>query len=108
MKIFLEFLIGAVIVMFISVFAYEAYMIFKNENTFKQRMKIIKAIHAYFQSKKDIEEMDVSEIDYMYHSVEPYYNTLNRRFDWGYKNIVPPDVYEKIEPYIGDNYDKNF
>lgn len=102
MKIFLGFLIGAVIVMFICL-AYDAYMISKNENTFKQRMKIIKAIHAYFQSKKDIEEMDVSEIDYMYHSIESYYNTLNRRFDWGYKNIVPSDVYEKIEPYIKDD-----
>lgn len=107
MKIFLGFLIGAVIVMFIYL-AYNAYMIFKNENTFKQRMKIIKAIHAYFQSKKAVGKMDVSEIEYMYHSVEPYDNTLNRRFDWGYKNIVPPDVYEKIEQYIGDNYDKNF
>lgn len=99
MKIFLGFLIGAVIVMFIYL-VYSAYMIFKNENTFKQRVKIIKAIHAYFQSKKDVEEMDVEEVDYMYHSVEPYDDTLNRRLDWGYKNIVPPDVYEKIEPYI--------
>lgn len=99
MKIFLGLLIGALIVMFIMLF-YNVYMYVKNNNTFKQRMKIIKAIHAYFQSKKGIEEMDVAEIDYMYHSVEPYDNTLNRRLDWGYKNIVPPDVYEKIEPYI--------
>lgn len=99
MKIFLGLLIGALIVMFIILF-YNVYMYVKNNNTFKQRMKIIKAIHAYFQSKKGIEEMDVAEIDYMYHSVEPYDDTLNRRLDWGYKNIVPPDVYEKIEPYI--------
>lgn len=99
MKIFLGLLIGALIVMFIMLF-YNIYMIFKNNNTFKQRRKIIKAIHTYFQSKNGIEEMDVAEIDYMYHSVEPYDDTLNRRFDWGYKNIVPPDVYEKIEPYI--------
>lgn len=99
MKIFLGFLIGVEIVLII-VLAYEFYMLFKNDNTFKQRMKIIKAIHAYFQSKKDVEEMDVAEVDYMYHSVEPYDDTLNRRLDWGYKNIVPPDVYEKIEPYI--------
>lgn len=99
MKIFLGFLIGALIVMFIMLF-YNIYMSVKNNNTFKQRIKIIKAIHAYFQSKKGVEEMDVSEIDYMYHSVESYDDTLNRRFDWGCKNIVPPDVYEKIEPYI--------
>lgn len=99
MKIFLVILIVLEIIMLIYL-AYETYMIFKNNNTFKQRMKIIKAIHAYFQSKKDVEEMDVAEVDYMYHSVEPYDDTLNRRLDWGYKNIVPPDVYEKIEPYI--------
>ena len=102
MKIFLGFLIGALIVMFIMLF-YNIYMYVKNNNTFKQRIKIIKAIHAYFQSKKGVEEMDVSEIDYMYHSVESYDDTLNRRFDWGCKNIVPPDVYEKIEPYIKDD-----
>lgn len=107
MKIFLGILIVLEIIMLIYL-AYETYMLFKNENTFKQRMKIIEAIHDYFQSKIDIEEMDVSEIDYMYDSIEPYDNTLNRRFDWGYKNIVPPDVYEKIKPYIGDNYDKDF
>ena len=99
MKIFLGFLVGVVIVLIIMLF-YNIYIYVKNNNTFKQRMKIIKAIHTYFQSKKDVEEMDVAEIYYMYHSVEPYDDTLNRRFDWGYKNIVPSDVYEKIEPYI--------
>ena len=99
MKILTGFLIGFGIVLIIFLF-YTVYMLIKNNNTFKQRMKIIKAIHAYFQSKKGVEEMDVSEIDYMYHSVESYDDTLNRRFDWGCKNIVPPDVYEKIEPYI--------
>lgn len=99
MKILIGFLIGVEIVLIIFLL-YTVYMWIKNNNTFKQRVKIIKAIHAYFQSKKGVEEMDVSEIDYMYHSVESYDDTLNRRFDWGCKNIVPPDVYEKIEPYI--------
>ena len=99
MKILIGFLIGVEIVLII-VLLYTTYMMIKNNNTFKQRVKIIKAIHAYFQSKKDTEEMDVSEIDYMYHSLESYDDTLNRRFDWGCKNIVPPDIYEKIEPYI--------
>lgn len=99
MKMLIEFSVSVGIVLIIMLF-YNVYMYVKNNNTFKQRMKIIKAIHAYFQSKKDVEEMDVAEIDYMYHSVEPYDDTLNRRLDWGYKNIVPPDVYEKIEPYI--------
>ena len=99
MKIFIGFLIGVEIVLIIFLL-YEVYMWIKNNNTFKQRVKVLKAIHAYFQSKKGIEEMDVSEIDYMYHSLESYNDTLNRRFDWGCKNIVPPDVYEKIEPYI--------
>ena len=99
MKIFIGFLIGVEIVLIIFLL-YEVYMWIKNNNTFKQRVKVPKAIHAYFQSKKGIEEMDVSEIDYMYHSLESYNDTLNRRFDWGCKNIVPPDVYEKIEPYI--------
>ena len=95
MEILIGFLIGVEIFLL-----YTVYMGIKNSNTFKQRVKIIKAIHAYFQSKKGVEEVDVSEIDYMYHSVESYDDTLNRRFDWGCKNIVPPDIYEKIEPYI--------
>ena len=99
MKILIGFLIGVGIVLII-VWLYTTYMLIKNNNTFKQRVKVVEAIHAYFQSKKGIEEMDVSEIDYMYHSLESYDDTLNRYFDWGCKNIVPPDVYEKIEPYI--------
>ena len=102
MEIFTGFLIGVEIVLIIILLC-AIYMYFKNNNTFKQRLKIIEAIHAYFQSKNDIAEMDVSEIDYMYHSLESYDDTLNIRFDWGCKNIVPPDVYEKIEPYIKDD-----
>ena len=102
MKILIGSLVGFGIVLII-VWLCAVYVLIKNDNTFKQRMKIIEAIHAYLQSKKDIEEIDVSEIDYMCDSLESYYDTLNRYFDWGCKNIVPPDVYEKIEPYIKDD-----
>ena len=102
MKILIGSLVGFGIVLII-VWLYTTYILIKNNNTFKQRVKVVEAIHDYFQSKKGIEEIDVSEIDYMCNSLESYDDTLNRYFDWGCKNIVPPDVYEKIEPYIKDD-----
>lgn len=35
-----------------------------------------------------------------YECIESYYKTLFNLFDWGYKNLVPRDVYKRIEPFI--------
>lgn len=72
----------------------------KNENTEKQRDRIIEAIYAY--SKWAIFNTDVTahELINLYESMEPYDRTLLRLWDWGCKRILPSDVYDEIKPYI--------
>lgn len=72
----------------------------KNENTEKQRCRIIEAIYAY--SKWAIYNTDTTayELFKLYESMEPYGQTFLRLWDWGYKRILPSNEYEKIKPYI--------
>lgn len=74
-------------------------ILLKNENAFKNQIIITDAIHNYLQDH--INESSVEEIVYMYSSIENYDKTLLRLYDWGYEHIVPADIFEKIEPYIG-------
>lgn len=68
----------------------------KNNNTFKNHTIIIDAIYKY---KMDcISKMECARVDY--YDMEPYYETLKRVFDWGYKKILPPEKFEVIKPYI--------
>lgn len=75
------------------------FVIWKNENTFKNRAKIIEAIY-YFEvdmtQKGDYESL--RKVDCL--DMEDYNDTLNRFWDWGYTRILPKDKYEIIKPYI--------
>ena len=70
-------------------------LIIKNENTFKQQKKIIKAIDKWYDNTGDV----VMALNYL-HSMEDYRKTLFRLWDWGCKRIVPKNVYHHIKPFI--------
>lgn len=81
------------------------FMIIKVTNEYKQDIRIITAIRDYLIDKQEeISTGDLSKdfmyIESMYDSVSYYKPKLYRLIDWGYTNIVPPDVLEKIKPYI--------
>lgn len=71
----------------------------KNENTHRNRLIIIHAIGDYGRYRMDNDMYNpicLKIYDYM----EPYKRTLWRLWDWSYKNILPPDIYEIIKPFI--------
>lgn len=81
------------------------YILIKSYNDYKQDIKIIYAVHAYMIDKNDIIVTgdilkDTMNIKAMYDSIGYYKPKLYRLIDWGYENIVPPEVLEKIKPYI--------
>ena len=84
---------------YISIFILIAMIIlhFKNNNTYKNHMIILNAIAKHNYAAM-LEDQCNSCIDYG--CIESYYKTLFNLFDWGYKNLVPRDVYNRIEPFI--------
>lgn len=86
----------AIIAVLILWLVFEVVLLLKNDNTYHQHMKILKAIFEY---GKDTGEHSKA-IEYM-QSFEKYDKTLYRLWDWGCTRIVPKDVYEVIKPYIG-------
>lgn len=65
----------------------------KNFNALEQRSVIINAIFGHDIGVKVYEQIG-------FDIMEPYEKTLFRIWDWGYTRIVPPEVFEKIKPYI--------
>ena len=65
----------------------------KNEITGRNREIIMGAIFVH-----NIKVRHEKRIDY--DVMEDYDKTLFRLWDWGYTRIVPPEVLEKIKPYI--------
>lgn len=73
-------------------------MLAKNKNTFHMRKIIIDAIYRY-QINQFYNGNFLINVDY--DDMEEYDATMYRLHDWGYKNILPPDKFEIIKPYIG-------
>ena len=75
-------------------------MLVKNDNALKNRGIIIEAIYEYntimIASNKRRDKIK-------YADMESYDDTLYRWWDWGYENILPPDKFEIIKPYIKNN-----
>lgn len=84
---------------FINVFILIVMVIlhFKNNNTYKNYMILLNAI-AEHNCAVILEDRCDKRISY--ECIESYYKTLFNLFDWGYKNLVPRDVYKRIEPFI--------
>lgn len=87
-------LIGCVIICCIGLF-----MLFKNNNTYKNLMKISDAIYIY-QIRSLINDADKSSLEVDYYDMRPYEYVLFRFWDFGYKHILPEEKFKLIEPYI--------
>lgn len=74
----------------------------KNEITYKNFGIILDAILEYQLDR--IHNNSKVFVDYT--DMIPYYTALFRIWDWGYKNILPPEKYaliaSYIKPYVGD------
>lgn len=66
----------------------------KDRNTTKNMILIGNAILEYRVCTR------VPLVDYK--DMRPYDEVFFRFFDWGYKNILPPDKFELIKPYIAE------
>lgn len=79
-------------------------MLIKIEVAYHWQIKIIDAIREYIMHKYNNKEyQSVEEFDAdskMIDEIEPLEETIYRLTDWGYKRIVPPEIFEKIRPYI--------
>lgn len=82
-------------IIFTIVWIFAEIVILKNEVTYKNRIKIIKAITDYEEDFAGFDHFVVSFLD-----MEDYDTTLWRLWDWSYKRILPPDKFELIEDYI--------
>lgn len=74
-------------------------LLLKNNNTYKNHIILLNAIaeHNRAAIMEDRYDKCIS-----YGCIESYYTTLFNLFDWGYKNLVPRDVYKRIEPFIDE------
>lgn len=84
----------------------------KVENTGKMFFKVLDAIGDYnwYQIRNKCTLDNIIKCDHIeYDCVANFYRILLNPFDWSYKNIVPPNILKKIEPFMneyeGDYYD---
>lgn len=78
-------------------FVYLILLWLKNQNTYRQRKKIIDAIQAY--NDWCIKERRFGEV-ISCESMRDYSSCLMDIFDWGHKNILPEREYRSLEPFI--------
>ena len=78
----------------------------KNRVTYRNFTLINNAIHRYNKEMLDKAYRDGTDLDeipslHMYTCLTKSYNeSFLNIFDWSYKNLVSPEVLEKLEPYI--------
>lgn len=84
----------------------------KVENTGKMFFKVLDAIGDYnwYQIRNKCTLDNIIKCDHIeYDCVANFDRILLNPFDWSYKNIVPPNILKKIEPFMneyeGDYYD---
>ncbi len=71
----------------------------KNRNTYKNQMIISNAIHSH---NMDTIEKGCSVSIIHYTCMRKYSYSFLNIFDWDYKNIVSPEIYERLEPFIDE------
>lgn len=78
------------------IFVIMTYLWIKNENTYRQHVRIENAIGDY-QMQCAVNKIPF-QVDYI--DMELYDATLFRVWDWGYANILPKGKFELIKPFI--------
>lgn len=74
-------------------------LMFKNDNTCKNRLKILEAIYEY-QITYINNNTAIGGLKVIANDIEDYDKTFWRLWDWGYTRILPKDKFEIIKPYI--------
>lgn len=89
-------------IILVTLWVYCGFMLIKNNRTYKNRRIIAEAIFLYNLNQFSQKDQLNTSVDFIDTAsvVESYEKTLFRLYDWGYKNIVPADVLEKISPFI--------
>lgn len=82
-------------ILFIVILLQSLFM-FKISNTVTRRNDAVDAIYAYYDDHIN----EYEENNSFYDTEESFNSTVFRIWDWGNTRIVPPDVYQKIKPYI--------
>ena len=91
---------NAVLIFIISLVAIWIFVFIRNEWTYKQQIKIDKAIYRY---NLDLIDHGIPMEQWMdYNDMESYGKTFMRFWDWGCKRILPPEKFEVIRPYINE------
>lgn len=96
MEILYYILLGVCVLMFM----FCVMMLVKCFNTHKNRKIISNAILAYQLAMIDSDDDD---LEVFYSDMEDFDASLGRFWDWGYKNMLPPDKFKVIEPFIGED-----
>lgn len=83
------------------------FLVFKNNNTYKNHIIIVKAIgeHNRHLIRTDFDKFIKLENDsptgrVLWDDIESYSKTFFRWWDWGYTRILPPDKFEMVKPFI--------
>ena len=79
----------------VSVSVWLCLFIFKCQSAMKADSKVLNAIDKYTKLTKDY-ETGIKTIE----SMTDVDKMTFRFWDWGYKNILPKEYFEIIEPYI--------
>jgi hypothetical protein len=94
------------VVMVILVLAAVCYimMLIKVNNAYRNCSILLEAVHLYnidVINSVDYRKEDLIEYE-KYLGEGVLTRTLFRLFDWGYTNILPQEVFERIIPYLDD------
>ena len=88
----------------IAFFVIMGFLLIRNCFTYRNQGIIATAIHLYnlnyIVTTENLTEEDYKANTIDYCVIENYYVTFTRIWDWGYKNLVPKDIYEKIKEFI--------
>ena len=93
------FIIDLMITILLIYMLFCAIMLIKVEVTSRNLVILLNAMYDYYQDCIERGAHDKLQFEY-YDTFPPFDKVLYRLFDWGYKNILPKDIFEKIEPFI--------
>lgn len=95
----MDIYVKVVLILCVVLFVYAAVMGFKNDATFSARVKIVDAIHSYHMHCIISDNYEGARL-VTFEDMESYNATMYRIWDWGYKNILPPEKFELVKPFI--------
>ena len=94
----MKFILTFIIAFCLCVFVFAVFVMIREEISFKNHRKVIKAIRGYHAVCRSTGQKPMVDYDDM----EEFDKTEKRVFDWGCKNILPKEKFELIKPFLED------